>query len=269
MLPSMIKYPRTRHVEGSRLQHGDHDLGTVPFAAIRGRHLVIEEKMDGANAAVSFGDDGRLLLQSRGHYLTGGPRERHFDLLKQWAAAHAEDLYLALGDRYIMYGEWLYAKHTIFYDQLPHYFLEFDLRDRDGRFWSTARREAHLAATGAAAIVRSVPVLWRGRLDDPRRLPDLVGPSRYKSPRWREALAAAAAGAGVDAATAGVETDPSDHAEGLYLKVEDDDHVVARYKWIRASFLTSVIESGSHWLARPIVPNQLAPGVDLFAAPSP
>ena len=28
-------------------------------------------------------------------------------------------------------------------------------------------------------------------------------------------------------------------------------------------FLQNVLESGSHWLARPIVPNQLAPGVEL------
>jgi hypothetical protein len=39
---------------------------------------------------------------------------------------------------------------------------------------------------------------------------------------------------------------------------------VGRYKFVRASFLTSVVESGSHWLKRPIVPNQLRPGVDLF-----
>jgi hypothetical protein len=263
------KYPRTPHLEGSRLQVGDHDLAQVPLTALAGAYVVVEEKLDGANAGIALDRDGALRLQSRGHVLTGGPRERHFDLFKRWAATQTAALARVCADGATLYGEWLYAKHTVFYDHLPHYFLEFDLRDRDGRFWSTARREAHLAAVGAAAIVRSVPVLWRGRLDDPRRLPDLVGPSRYKSPRWREALAAAAAGAGVDAATAMVETDPSDHAEGLYLKVEDDDHVVARYKWIRASFLTSVIESGSHWLARPIVPNQLAPGVDLFAAPSP
>jgi hypothetical protein len=41
--------------------------------------------------------------------------------------------------------------------------------------------------------------------------------------------------------------------------------VLGRYKWIRASFLTSVLDSGSHWLNRPIVPNQLASGVELFA----
>ena len=53
----------------------------------------------------------------------------------------------------------------------------------------------------------------------------------------------------------------------FYVKVEDPDTgvVLGRYKWIRASFLSSVLDSGSHWLNRPIVPNQLADGVELFA----
>ena len=48
------KYPRTRHIEGSRLQPGDEDLEAVPFRDIAGRHLVVEEKIDGANCGISF-----------------------------------------------------------------------------------------------------------------------------------------------------------------------------------------------------------------------
>src|SRR5690349_12704120 len=123
-LPSIRKYPRTRHIEGSRLQPGDSP-NVVPWTNVRGRHIVVEEKVDGANAAVSFGGGGRLLLQSRGHYLTGGARERHFAALKTWAQAHASHFFEVLGERYVMYGEWVYAKHTVYYDALPHYFLEF------------------------------------------------------------------------------------------------------------------------------------------------
>ena len=54
----IFKYPRTPHIEGSRLQPGDEDLSQIPFDAIRGRHLVVEEKCDGANSAVSFDADG-------------------------------------------------------------------------------------------------------------------------------------------------------------------------------------------------------------------
>jgi len=35
------KYPRTQHIEGSRLQAGDEDLASVPFRELRGRHLVV------------------------------------------------------------------------------------------------------------------------------------------------------------------------------------------------------------------------------------
>ena len=60
--------------------------------------------------------------------------------------------------------------------------------------------------------------------------------------------------------------DSHDLAEGLYIKCEDPatGTVIGRYKWVRASFLTAVTDSGSHWHSRPIVANQLAEGVDLF-----
>ena len=81
-MDKILKYPRTRHIEGSRLQKGDEDLSQVSFNTIKNRYIVIEEKVDGANTGISF-CDGNLLLQSRGHYLTGGYRERHYNLLKQ------------------------------------------------------------------------------------------------------------------------------------------------------------------------------------------
>ncbi|HEY4221839.1 MAG TPA: RNA ligase family protein, partial [Myxococcota bacterium] len=81
----ITKFPRTAHIEGSALQHGDHDVATVSFAELAGVPLVIEEKIDGANAGLWFDDDGALVLQSRGHALVGGARERHFDGFKAWA----------------------------------------------------------------------------------------------------------------------------------------------------------------------------------------
>ena len=45
---SILKYPRTPHLEGSRLQPGDEDLSQIRFSEIAGRHLVVEEKCDGA-----------------------------------------------------------------------------------------------------------------------------------------------------------------------------------------------------------------------------
>jgi hypothetical protein len=261
VIEAILKYPRTRHLLGSRLQPGDDDLEAVSIDELSGAHLVIEEKLDGANAGLSFNPEGELRLQSRGHYLTGGYRERHFDLFKSWAAARSGALWDRLGPRFVVYGEWLYAKHTVFYDLLPHYFLEFDVYDRhDARFLSTPVRHELLEGTGIA----SVPVLGQGPTPTLEELRALVKPSLYKSPAWRDRLADAAATAGQESARIAAETDPSDHSEGLYLKVEADGRVTDRLKFVRASFLTSVVDSGSHWIDRPIVPNQLRAGVELF-----
>ena len=260
--PDLHKYPRTHHIEGSRLQSGDHDLDSVPFAEIAGRNLVVEEKMDGANAAISFSAKGDLLLQSRGHYLTGGRREKHFALFKQWASVHQGTLHAALGDRYILYGEWLFARHTVFYNRLPHYFLEFDVLDKHtGAFLSTARRQEMLDGLPIA----SVEVLKEGRFERLDDLTDLVGPSRFIQGDHLSVLRRLAEAQGLDADLVMRETDRTNLMEGLYIKVEEGGVVQGRYKWVRAGFLSTVLESESHWLNRPIIPNQLAPGVDIFA----
>ena len=51
--------------------------------------------------------------------------------------------------------------------------------------------------------------------------------------------------------------------EGLYIKIETDELTIGRYKYVRADFLTTILQSDSHWLSRPIIPNQLADSVNL------
>ena len=252
---SILKYPRTPHLEGSRLQPGDEDLSQIRFSEIAGRHLVVEEKCDGANAAISFSDEGEMFLQSRGHYLTGGYRERHFNLMKQWASVHRDAFYQVLGSRYLMYGEWMYAKHTVFYDALPHYFLEFDIYDRtQGIFLDTPSRRK---LTEKLPIV-SVPVLSEGVFSKQQQLLDLIGPSNYITEGNAACLQRLSQELGLDTGQQCAETDLSTMMEGLYLKVEEGGQVAARLKYVRASFLQQILVSETHWLDRPIVPNQLA-----------
>jgi hypothetical protein len=258
----LVKYPRTPHLVSSRLQPGDEDLDQVPFADLAGHTLAVEEKLDGANSAISFAPDGTLRLQSRGHYLTGGPRERHFAPFKAWAASVAPALRPVLGPDLVLYGEWLYAKHTVYYDALPHYFCEFDILDRrTGQFLDTPGRHALLAGTP----VVSVPLLHRGTVADLVALRRFVGPSTAKSPHWRESLAASADAAGVDPARTLADTDLADEMEGLYLKREHGGVVTGRYKWVRPGFSSAVLDSGTHWLDRPIVANQLRDPAVLYA----
>lgn len=259
---NITKYPRTPHIEGSRLQPGDEDLSQIPFDTIRGKHLVIEEKCDGANSAVSFDSDGELLLQSRGHYLTGGYRERHFNLMKQWANVHRDVFFSLLGTRYIMYGEWVYAKHTVFYDALPHYFLEFDILDREtGIFLDTPSRHAMLKDMP----VVSVPVLGSGIYNTKEEMLALLGQSGYVTGNQRQNLWDAAVKLGLDPERSCNDTELSGMMEGLYIKVEENGRVIDRMKFVRSAFLQCVDFSETHWIDKPIIPNQLAvPTESLF-----
>ncbi len=258
----ILKYPRTPHIQGSRHQAGDEDLESVPFDVIAGRPVVVEEKMDGANSGIRFDDDGSLLLQSRGRFLTGGRRERHFHLFKQWAGTHADCLRSVLGSRFLAYGEWLYAKHTVFYDLLPHYWLEFDVFDRqEGQFLDTPRRAALLEGLP----IVPVRVLFSGTLESQKELTRLVGRSHFISDRHWDRLTQICQERRTSVERVFKETDPSADMEGLYLKVEEDGVVKERYKFVRASFLAAAEESEGHWLNRPLVPNQLREAIDLFS----
>lgn len=265
----LLKYPRTPHLQGSRLQVGDSVADQVPYAQLvmataqPGIRLVVEEKLDGANAGLSFGAVGELRLQSRGHFLAGGGRERHFNLLKQWAHAHEPALREVIGTRYIVFGEWMFAKHSLFYDALPHWFLEFDVFDQErGYFLSTPARARLLEPLPMV----SVPVLQSAAA--PARLEKLIAwvqPSLARTPAWREQLVATAKRERLDPDRVQAQTDSDEHAEGLYLKIEDEERVLGRFKWIRPSFVQTLLDTGEHWQQRPIVPNGLRPGVDIFA----
>ncbi len=265
-MATLFKYPRTKHMTGSRLQPGDEDLAQTPLSDLQGCHLVVEEKCDGANSAISFTSDGQLLLQSRGHFLDGGGLgEDQFSLFKAWATVHQMRLHELLGARYVMYGEWVFKKHTMFYDQLPHYFLEFDILDTaSGTFFSTARRREFLAQ---ASFIFSVPVLYEGVT--PRRaepLTQLIGPSCYQSDGWRERLAAETQKRGFNLERVRQQTDFSGQMEGLYLKIETDGRVTERLKYVRWSFLQAVFDANAHVNDYPMLPNQLRDGTDIFAA---
>jgi hypothetical protein len=255
----MHKFPRTRHIRGSRFQHGDHDLEAVPWEELAGKRLVVEEKMDGANAGISFDEAGKLLIQSRGHYLRGGPREKHFDILKQWASARQDELRQLLGSRYVMYGEWMYGKHTMYYDALPHYFMEFDVLDTEtGNFLSTNRRDHFLRF--ASDVTVPVKVLAVGEFATLNELRSMIKRSYFVTDERILNLNNAAEAAGVVATEAWKHTDHSELMEGLYVKWEDDQHVLGRYKFVRDSFTNAILDQEQHWHDRPIIPNRLLPG---------
>lgn len=257
------RFPRTPHLEGSRLQNGDSTKDQVPYSSLEGLYLVVEEKLDGANAALSFDEAGQLLLQSRGHYLVGGAKEKQFGLFKRWAAAHEHCFLERLEDRYVMYGEMMAKKHSVFYDRLPHIFLEFDIWDRvEQCFLSTAARQALLEGLP----VLSVPVLFKGKAPAKlKALTDLLKPSLARTEQWKSSFEAAVLAQGLDLARAWRMCDKSDLSEGLYIKVESATQTLARFKWVRKDFVQAILDSEVHHSQQPFIANQLDPRVDIYS----
>jgi hypothetical protein len=237
------KYPRTPHLLGSQGTSDDKHLGDADSRRfLNDPSLIVEEKIDGTNVGIHFSSEGQLVLQCRGHLITQGMHPQ-YDLFKQWTNTKLRTLESMLGCEYILFGEWLHARHTIHYRQLPHYFFEFDIFDkRSGEFLSLDRRLGMLSGTG----IVTVPVLHRGALT-PKQLSRLVGPSKF------------------DSQFDNPETKKWDNImEGLYLRTESDGMVTGRAKFVRPAFVERIKQS-DHWQQQAMVCNELQDGVDIWS----
>lgn len=240
---TFVKYPRTPHLFGSRGTEDDKHLGQVESAELLADpSLVVEEKLDGTNVGIHFTAAGRMALQCRGHEITQGMHPQ-YDLFKQWTTVKRPVLEAMLSDRFILFGEWLYARHSLHYRRLPHYFFEFDIHDKlVGTFLDLEARLGMLDGTG----IVTVPVVHRGALGE-QELRALIAPSRFES----------------------VFTDPVTGREdalmeGLYLRTEGGGHVTRRAKLVRPEFVEAIKRS-EHWQHQAVVPNLLADEVDLWS----
>src|SRR5437879_11572863 len=98
-----------------------------------------------------------------------------YDLFKQWTSVKRPVLERMLGTQFILYGEWLYAKHSIHYRKLPHYFFEFDIYDKDTeQFLDLDTRLKMLEGTGLQTVL--VVHRVRAKAD---KLQTLIGPSDF------------------------------------------------------------------------------------------
>lgn len=237
------KYPRTPHLFGSKGTDDDKHLSEAESTAfISDESLIVEEKIDGTNVGIHFSDAGEMVLQCRGHLITEGMHAQ-YDLFKQWAAVKRYAMEERLMSDFILFGEWVYARHSIYYRRLAHYFFEFDVYDKKQEaFLDLEQRLELLEGTG----IQSVPVIHRGTVtrDDLRAL---IGPSRFNSH--------------FDNPT----TNRADNLmEGLYLRTEVDGIVSGRAKFVRPEFVEKIKQS-THWQHQQMVPNQLADDVDIWS----
>lgn len=212
------KYPRTPHVPFSPGgTKDDRRIASVePFLNV---DIVVTEKMDGSNVCVE-----RDACYARSH--VSAPSHPSFDAFK---ALHARIRHGILPG-YQVFGEWLYARHSIDYDRLPGFFLVFGVRDVQAGLWCAWNEVTDWAERLG---VPTVPVLLRGHVASASAFQRLVdglatAPSPYGSAR-----------------------------EGVVVRLADrfpDQAFEASVaKWVRSQH----VQTDDHWKTKAIVKNRV------------
>lgn len=217
MKDDFFKFPSTPHLAllGGVDVRGDKVMPEPERDAFLARELVVEEKVDGANLGISFDGDGNIRAQNRGAYLSLRDGVGQWKKLSEWLFPKTDALFDHLTDHRILFGEWCYAMHSVFYDRLPDWFLGFDIYDkRTGRFLARDKRDDLFERIG----IDKVPSLARGHFTF-RELKEILSPTLRSRLGTRE-------------------------AEGLYLRHDRDDWLVQRAKLVRPDFIQSIEK---HW----------------------
>jgi hypothetical protein len=238
-----VKFPRTPHLFGAKGTDDDKHLSEADsLEFLADESLIVEEKLDGTNVGLHFTADGKQVLQCRGHLITEGMHPQ-YDLFKQWATVQRRLLEERLEDRYILFGEWVYAKHSIHYRSLSHYFYEFDIYDKVRQQFLDLEQRLTIFAD---STLQTVPVLHQGAI---RRadLLKLIGPSHFDS-QFENPLSG--------------RTD--NLMEGLYLRTEANGVVTGRAKTVRPEFVEKIKQS-THWQQQTLVPNLLRAEADIWS----
>ena len=159
----LFKFPRTRHLfdaGGKGVSRDDLVLDQSEekrfYSSKKSgerRLVAVEEKVDGANLGISIGTDMSVSFQNRSHFINS-KTHRQFSSLDSWLAEHSSGLYDVLEPgRHVLFGEWLYAKHSIHYTKLPGYFLAFDIYDKaESQFLSWRERNQRLEGSGIPVV---------------------------------------------------------------------------------------------------------------------
>ena len=223
MRDNFFKFPTTPHLAllGDVDIRGDKVMSEQERDAFLRHELVVEEKVDGANLGISFDSYGNIHAQNRGAYLSL-PGLGQWKKLLEWLSPKEDILFDHLIDRYILFGEWCYAQHSVFYDRLPDWFLGFDIYDKQvGHFLSTDKRDALFREIG----ISTVPFIAQGHFT----FSDL-----------KEFLSFSRLG--------------DQQAEGLYIRFDQDNRLVQRTKLVRPDFIQSIEQ---HWSQSGIKKNRV------------
>lgn len=202
-----VKYPRTPHLPWSPGASGD-DVHLTGLQDFEKRDVVVTEKMDGENTSLYRDGMHARSVDGRAH-----PSR---DWVKRWHATIAMDL--PEGWRFC--GENCYAKHSVGYEQLQHYFYLFSVWSDENVCLSWSETEEWAALLGCA-LPR---VFYQGEWDEKE--------------------------------VQSIEID-EEKEEGYVVRISDrfafDQFPESIAKWVRPNH----VQTDQHWMSAEIVPNKI------------
>jgi hypothetical protein len=229
------KYPRTLHLPWSKGATSD-DKMAKDVSTLINIEIVITEKLDGSNCCLESD-----ACYARTH--SGPPTHESFDLFK---ALHSQVKH-SIPSNLQLFGENLYALHSISYDKLPAYFMLFNVKENiiapncssvysDPDFITNSHwlswDEVEMWADEIG--VPCVPVLFKGKVSSEKELKELVISLVAQSSRV------------------------GSEREGVVVRVarqfRDDEFFNCVLKYVRANH----VQTDDHWRSQEIVKNKLA-----------
>jgi hypothetical protein len=215
----VVKYPKTLYLDISP-QPPDDSLPILPSATFTGFPLILTIKMDGGNCVLTHEGIGARNGQYANH--------PSFSMLKAMSAAFR----FVIPKTYRIFGEWLYAKHTIHYIEdlaLSTYLQLFAIYDTARRLWlgwDEVERMANLIP-GAA----TTPVVDQGCYDEPWEVAAWL--SKHMAVVLR------------------------DGHEGLVVRSRYPFHFSQFQKYVGKMVRENHVQTGDHWAHGPVVQNEL------------
>lgn len=127
------EYPRIPHLDKniSNMTHDDIVIDNkinFPFEGF------VQEKLDGANLALTWTNGpvvrNRNNILKKGYIKKETPSKLQFRSVWNWIHEYNKDIQKvskSMMTPISIFGEWMYAKHSIFYDKLPDLFIAYDI----------------------------------------------------------------------------------------------------------------------------------------------
>lgn len=218
------KYPRTPHLPWSPGATSDDKMLSSVDHFLNAR-VVITEKMDGSNLCMT-----RHAVYARSH--NGPPTHVSFDLAKSLHAGICH----AISDGLSIFGEYVFAVHSIRYERLPGYFLMFGVReDATGKWWSWD----YVSEMAKELGVPTVPLLYDS---------DQFG--MFETAQQLEAQTK------LEHLTANKGKWDNSVSEGVVVRLTEEftDFPKSVAKWVRANHVTTT----QHWTQKEVEKNGLS-----------